>query len=158
MTTYITRRELSPIQGGTRVIPHYEGYGLKTEVGKTSAMKDNTLLGNKGKMATTLLMGSRSRTINGYEAVGFLGSGISITNSDPNRVYQMIKEVGLGLRNMVMTADDLIIESRIAGTRVEKIRSGVGSFGIQYTQTVVQNDDKRIRRWPRDWHGDNMKN
>jgi hypothetical protein len=156
MATYVTSQTLTPIEGGTRIQPIYESHSLNAQTGDHIAIGDRTEVGNTGRM-TTLLMGSRSPQISSYEAVGYMGSAISVDSSDPNRTYELLKEYGIGTREMAMTPDHLIIEQRVAGNRINPIRSGVGSFGIQYQQTIIQNGDKRIRRWPRDWHGDNMK-
>lgn len=35
----------------------------------------------------------------------------------------------------------------------------VSTYGIDYNPTIIDNEDKKaIRRWPRDWHGENMRN
>lgn len=156
MATYTTSQTLSPIEGGTRTQSNYLVQSLETETGETVNRSENTGTGNTGRM-TTLLMGSRSPQATGYPGISLMGSLISVDDSDPTRTYDMLDEYGVGIRQMTLTEEDLIIEERITGTRIKPIRSGVGSFGIQYQQTIIQTGDKRIRRWPRDWHGDNMK-
>ena len=157
MTTYYGSQTLTPIEGGTRATTSPDSYELTSTSGDTVALEDNTSTGNTGIM-DDLLLGGRTTNYTAYSGMTSTGTQVSADDADSTRNYDLLAGYGIGTRKQATTGDDLLIESRVQGERVAVIRSGAGAFGIGYTQQVSAPADKRIRRWPRDWHGDNMTN
>jgi hypothetical protein len=155
MTTYITRRTLSPLQSGSRLAFSTDSYESETAIGDKVANSDRVFIGNNGFMDATLI-GSRTHATVSQLAIATLGGVVSTADEDQTRTYQILKEYGNGKRIKALVGADLIYEQRIKGERVIPIHSGVGTFGIQYSQQPSAPQEKRTRRWPREWHGDNM--
>lgn len=59
---------------------------------------------------------------------------------------------------IVNPTTDVHIAPLEQGTFQEKIFKGMSTYGIGYTPTITETTQQHVRRWPRDWHGDNIKN
>jgi hypothetical protein len=155
MATIYTTRTLEPVQGGVRQPASHDSYLVPTLKGVRVDSQNNSFDPITG-YRTPILIGTRSRVVNGYEATTYQGSIVDINTVDAERHYAMLQQQGTGKRNTWFTSDNMMFAPTVKASRVSPALVGVGAFGIHYTQTIIVQDDKRIRRWPRDWHGENM--
>lgn len=155
MTTFYTTQSLQELQSGTRVMPGYKGLPSDVFLGSQVPSKDN-LFDPKGGRTIPLLVGTRTRSIASYGAITYQGVSVDINIVDLDRTYAMIEEVGVGQRTTWFAEGDMTPVPVVKGERVPPILVGASAFGIHYTPIIVAQEEKRIRRWPRDWHGENM--
>jgi hypothetical protein len=108
-------------------------------------------------ITTGLILGTRSTVYDAYSGTTYQGAIVDINLVDTARKYQMIQQIGVGKRVPWFTNDSIWDATNVQGIREKPALVGASEFGIGYKQTIVVADNNRIRRWPRDWHGENMK-
>lgn len=116
-----------------------------------------TAAGFKGRRAVTLV-GIRSSSVKGYVPTTVLGNAVPTASLDPNRKYKMITKYMPGKRTEAAKLDKKYHEfHNLRGDRTENTNQGMGTWGVLYQPASTPTTEKKpIRRWPRDWHGDNM--
>lgn len=75
---------------------------------------------------------------------------------DPNRTYRILPVDIHGTLISSLTEARMINPGVNIGARDVKVLSGVGAQSVMFEQKPTTPEQKSIRRWPRDWHGENM--
>jgi hypothetical protein len=141
---------LHSIEGGDRIPRSIVGY----ELDEKSADK-NTVL--PGFLPQLIKSNKRYITIKGYGDVTTLGQVVSTSNIDITRKYLLDSPEGVGVRIKWHGNENFHQAQSKQADRVVKVLTGVGTVGIGY-EVKINNptQNKPARRWPRDWHGENM--
>lgn len=155
MATYYNNSSLSPIQTGGRFVTSADPYTTTTELGGQTPSANSP---SNGIVSDHLLTSMRQSSTGSHIATGVLARAVSTEHQYANRVHKIFDTYGYGAREQVMKADELILEQRLYGKRIEPTPTGVSVVGIGYEPVIIDRGDKKIRRWPREWHGDNMTN
>lgn len=145
---------------------HYEDIIAGSRVVGTRTGQENTPVYEPGKRVKPTssgvvhqlpLLGREQRqaiTANSVDRV--LGMVVTTTNQDGTRKYRILPGQTKGLRRQRIKDDDLVTVNGSVGQRINKVLTGIGAFGIGYNPTPTTPECKPIRKYPRDWHGENM--
>lgn len=101
----------------------------------------------------TPLVGIRKAQRKGFLSSLSYGQSVAVNNKAVSFVTK-IKEA----KKQVNPTTTILLADTPFGVVQPRIHRGLSTYGIGYTPTVVEEEIKTIRRWPRDWHGDNIKN
>ncbi len=146
---------LSSILSGTRIQPVSEA--LKMGVDQTEDLLGTSQFEPTNSVKPHLLIGEKVLNYNVFiskTTVGMLASSVSVS-VDPH--YSILNSRLLGTREgfsgVPLTASLPFV------TQIVKSNTGVSTYGIGYTPVVSDTSTKsELRRWPRNWYGDNIKN
>lgn len=140
---------LGNVQSGKRIQPVSELQALQIETGSLAiqtkqAVKPSLLIGEKitGYKASSAVLG-----------FGELAGSISI---DTKPKYKILGEGAVGSK-YPHPEDQVYFAPTDAGDIINKIYTGISTYGIGYTPPTADTSGKEIRRWPRNWYGDNIK-
>lgn len=86
----------------------------------------------------------------------YSGTTVPTAALDPNRKYQILFEYKTGQRQQWHAGEDWYLSNISHGVDELRVHTGVSIFGIGFERKIVEKEDKQIRRWPREWHGENM--
>lgn len=70
--------------------------------------------------------------------------------------YPMLGRVMAGVKQKHLEENVIFAQEELAG-RQDKVLMGISIHGIGYKPPTVEPDKSEIRRWPRNWYGDNIK-
>lgn len=155
MAVYSGRFLHEDIVSGSRVQATIEAQNIPVKQNVTS-FRETTK--NKTGWVTDSLFGFEVRhPITAISVEPALGAIVATHIRDGSRQYRVIESEPRGTRHQrVKEGDGLTIDGTI-GQRINKVLTGVGAYGIGYNpQPTPQPDCKPIRKYPRDWHGENM--
>lgn len=110
-----------------------------------------------GRVRELPLVGKQLRqTLTAASVDSVLGMVVSTGNQDVTRQYKILPGQKKGSRKQRVTDDDMITVNGEVGQRIAKVLTGIGAFGVGYNPTPTTPEAKPIRKYPRDWHGENM--
>lgn len=145
---------VSSIVIGKRIQTVSEGY--ETSLKSSADLIDGNEL-KHGVVKPNLKIGERKTNYKAYEGVFVSGSligGVTLT-SDPR--YKRLPAVMMGER-ILSTMDRGHFAVLDTGDIIDKVYTGISTHGIGYVPIVIEDKETDLRRWPRNWYGDNIKN
>lgn len=152
MAVYTGKFHEQDIIRGTRVQKTQDT--LTPNVVSASRVARSSLAGKKDEM---LLGQLKPLTYNTYSTLIVDGLLVPTAAVDPNRHYRVIPGDPYGTLISSLVASRIVNPEIRRGDRDRKILSGVGAQSVMFEQTQTTTpEQKSIRRWPRDWHGENM--
>jgi len=123
----------------------------KSEIGSTQ----KTVL--QGRLQSRSLRGrGAGKVLNTYQASRTLGRSVDTPSTDP-RKYRILGKVGIGKRKPAVdrygfNTPELNPTTRQSG----RVLQGIGAYGANVKSQTPTPESKPIRKYPRDWHGENM--
>lgn len=152
MATFVTNLALTPLYKGTRLSL------VKTAESAETVEGVHTPAIPKAVMASPLKGAKKISSLSGILAGYQLGQSISSANIDSDRQYRIMESNPYGKRIRHLQPEWMFIgEAERNIQRVAAVNAGESTYGVHNGQTDAPITEKQIRRWPRDWHGDNMK-
>lgn len=100
---------------------------------------------------------SKESKITLYSFTSLQGKALTLTQIEGTRKYSILPRVIKGSRIGRLPTGETTQASYELAVDEQIVNTGIGSFGIGYNPTIHVVEQKEIRRWPRDWHGDNIK-
>lgn len=101
--------------------------------------------------------GIRMPNVTAYDTRTQMATLIVMPSNNGPRTYRIIGKKDLGKHVRVRSDDQFNEASIIISALPFNSRIGVSTVGTDYNPTVITNPGStRVRRWPRDWHGENM--
>ena len=151
----MTATIISSIVRGVRIQTISEGHDISI---KSSAnLIDSNNLKSAAAVKPSLKIGEKKTDYKAYEGVFVSGSligGVTLT-SDPR--YKRLPAVMMGER-ILSTMDRGHFSVVDTGAIVNKVYTGISTVGIGYVPLIIEDKESNLRRWPRNWFGDNIKN
>lgn len=114
-----------------------------------------TYLGTFSK-TSAITVGKRVAPRLSYVAKSQLGRIVSVPAIKSDTEFSILKEEGFGTLATVFNTDKLYLATVSIGKIIKDRNPGISTIGIGYVPGSTAPADKSLRRWPRDWHGDNM--
>lgn len=94
----------------------------------------------------------------GYIPVQVRGTRVSSPLISNPAEFVILQEEGLGTLFSGYSSDGIYIVDSSIGEIIRDVDLGVSTVGIGYQPDTIISEQQSVRRWPREWHGDNMKN
>jgi hypothetical protein len=92
-----------------------------------------------------------------YDSRVQFATWISALPTTGPRIYKIIQKKALGTRRRWYTDDNIQQMALTSQDHLNRTRTGVSTVGTDFNPTIITNPGStRVRRWPRDWHGENM--
>lgn len=114
-----------------------------------------TYLGTFSK-TEDIVAGKRVAPRLSYIAKNAFGRIVAVPVIKSDTEFVLLKEEGFGTLITVFNASKLYIAPFAKGKLVKDDDLGISTIGVGYEPGATSPVDKSLRRWPRDWHGDNM--
>lgn len=114
-----------------------------------------TYLGTFSK-TDSIVAGKRVAPRLSYIAKTSLGRIVAVPVIKSDTEFVLLKEEGFGTLVTVFNASKLYIAPLGRGSIVKNGDIGMSTIGVGYEPGASSPVDRSLRRWPRDWHGDNM--
>lgn len=111
-----------------------------------------------GRIANPLEAGLRNqKTIASFKDIVTLGDVTRTSTEQTPRKSLLSTNMGVGIRKTWFTDLNFFKSITQMATPVTKVLKGSTTVGIQYEPVnTAPVTAKPIRRWPREWHGENM--
>lgn len=143
---------LGSASNGTRdqqTLPTYSGlFQVEKQFSYVSMVKEG--------INTSFAYGYRVADRSSYMTSNLNAKRVSFYDNYPTASFELLSEVGLGEKDVRILETNIYIADVLIGEHARNPLLGMSSVGIGYKMEVPIAIEKPIRRWPRDWHGDNM--
>lgn len=147
---------LNSVLTGKRIQKVSEAFEMG--VGSTDELLTKTDYHPSGVLKPTIFIGERVLDYKTHIVktnIGMLASSVSVSY-DPH--YSILNRHMVGTRTGYDGANFFPTEIEFA-EQVHKTNTGISTYGIGYTPVISDTATKsELRRWPRNWFGDNIKN
>lgn len=104
-----------------------------------------------------LLAGKRVTKRSAYIAKGQLGKIVSSPVIQESTEFLLLSEKGFGNLVSIDNTKGLFIAEIGAGRIIKQDGLGFSGIGVGYIPENAEAKVKEVRRWPRNWYGDNIK-
>jgi hypothetical protein len=152
----ITGSILSTVISGTRIQNSQSINSILVKKQSGTVERINGLV-SYGAIAHNTKIGTRKFTIASLKSIPRYGFVISTVGLESNRKYGILPSVLIGKRIRWIKGENTLQGNAKYTTRPSKTFTGISTIGIQYQPpTSMPAPEKKVRRWPRDWHGENM--
>ncbi|WP_422661727.1 hypothetical protein ACK8P5_25575 (plasmid) [Paenibacillus sp. EC2-1] len=152
MATIVNGSFLSPIKRGVKIPRVIRSQAATKEIAIKPAVVIRGILPHRSINNGVTIV----RKINTEMPIMVIGRAVK-NSSDSNRTYKILPRLQYGHVSGSRTGDNVYGAEIPVGRRVEKIVTGVGTYGVTYRpSSPTAPECKPVRRWPRDWNGSNM--
>lgn len=149
MADFYSHRSLGKIQSGVRVQPVSVLEATNVDTGTLQSKKLESI-------KPSLLIGEKKTGYKAHSSILGFGQFAGTISIDINPKYKMIKVVNPGTK-YPHPEEDINFARVDTGAEIKKVYTGISTYGLGYTPNVVDTSNKEVRRWPRNWYGDNIK-
>lgn len=149
MADFYSHGKLGAIQGGVRVRPVSELQATVTERGLLEPPK-------RDSVKPSLLIGEKETSYNAFSSTLMFGQFADAISIDVNPIYRIIRTEGLATKYPHLE-EAVHFAKGDTGDEIKKVYTGVSTYGLGYVPNVIDTSEKEVRRWPRNWYGDNIK-
>ena len=149
MADFYSHRSYGKIQGGVRMQPVSELQATQTDTGILQSAKLESV-------KPSLLIGEKKTSYKAHASILGFGQFAGTISIDINPKYKMISGVGSGTKYPHL--EEAVHFAKVdTGAEIKKIYTGISTYGLGYVPNVPDTINKEVRRWPRNWYGDNIK-
>lgn len=149
MANFVSNGVVSRNMPGKRVHQVSELNAPVTQFAKTEAAKMTAIRQQS-------MMGIKKAPVNVHLASVTIGKFAGNASIEKDPVYRILNGL-LPAKKYIHPTDQTYLAPQSAGKLENKKYTGISIVGLGYTPPDTNNETKEVRRWPRNWYGDNIK-